>query len=73
MQRTKHRKHEKRRHNYTVKEVSARDGAVIVDFESRENGSVYRAFWEVGMKVHIDFQFDPETRSTAGTTITPLL
>jgi hypothetical protein len=73
MLRTKHRKHQKRKHNYTIKAVSAREGCVVVDLESRENGSVYRTIWEVGMRVHVDFHFDPEKWSTAGTTITPLL
>jgi hypothetical protein len=74
MLRTKHRKHQKRHLNYIVKGVSTQgDSTIIVDFESRENGSVYLAFWEVGMKVHIDFHYDHDTRNTAGTTITPLL
>jgi hypothetical protein len=74
MLRTKHRKHQKRKHNYAIIGVSARgDDCVVVDYQSRENGSIYRAFWEVGMYVHIDFHYNPETRNTAGTTITPLL
>lgn len=71
MLRTKHRK--KRKHNYTVIKMFVQDDALVVDFQSRENGSIYRAFWMVGMQVHIDFHFDPATWSTAGTTITPLL
>lgn len=73
MLRIKHRKHQKRKRNYIVSGVSALDVGVIVDLESRENGSVYRVFLEVGMKVHVDFHYDPATQSTAGTTITPLL
>lgn len=73
MLRTKHRKHQKRKHNYTVREVRhVRRDCVFVDFESREDGSIYRVSLEVGMNVHIDFHMDP-TRGTAGTSITPVL
>jgi hypothetical protein len=71
MLRIKHRK--KRKLNYTVTAISVGDKAVIVDFQERENGSVYQTSFAVGMKVHVDFRFDPETQNTAGTTITPLL
>jgi hypothetical protein len=71
MLRIKHRR--KRKLNYTVVGVTAEEGVVIVDFQERANGSVYRTFWEVGMKVHVDFRFDPGRWSTAGTKITPLL
>ena len=71
MLRIKHRKH--RKHNYTVSEVSAQNGVAVVAFQSREDGSVYQTFFQVGMKVHVDFHFNPERGDTAGTTITPLL
>ena len=73
MLRTKHRKHQKRKHNYTIIKVAEENGWVFVDFQSRENGSIYRAFFEPGMRMHINFHYNPETRNTAGTTITPLL
>lgn len=73
MLRTKHRKHQKRKLNYTVSEVSVENGVAIVAFESREDGSVYQTVLKVGMKVHVDFHFDADRADTAGTTITPLL
>jgi hypothetical protein len=71
MLRTKHRR--KRRLNYTVTGVTHRHGAVIVDFQERQDGSVYQTFFEVGMKVHVDYRFNEDRGNTAGTTITPLL
>ena len=59
--------------NYKVIAVFQGENSVIVDFQSLENGSIYRAIWEPGMQVHIDFQFDADMWSTAGTTITPLI
>ncbi len=59
--------------NYEVISVFRSESSVIVDFQSLENGSIYRAIWELGMQVHIDFHFDHDTWSTAGTTITPLI